>query len=84
LALTKATTSAARNDLLSCSLVTASGELPENGAAGCGNVIASATPSPGSLTLCVPLLIISIISLNPFVTLVSAVTLSSTSGSART
>ena len=84
LAFTNATTSAPKNVLLFCNLVAASSAFVVGSTAGAGNVNASATPSPGSLTLTVPFCIISTTSSNPAVTLVSAVTLSSTCASAST
>jgi hypothetical protein len=84
LAFTYATTSAAKNALLFCSLIAASSASVVGSVAGAGNVNASATPSPGAVTLTTPLLIISIISSKPAFVLVSAVALSATSVSAAT
>ena len=81
---TNATTSAAKNALLFCSLEAASSASVVGSVAGLGKASASATPSPGSLTLCVPLLIISITSSKPAFDLANAVALSATSVSAAT
>ena len=84
LAFTYATTSAARNALLLISLVAASSASVVGSVAGAGKVSAFATPSPGAVTLCTPLLIISIISSKPAFVLDSAVALSAISVSAAT
>ena len=84
LAFTYATTSAAKNALLFCSLIAASSASVVGSVAGAGNVNASALFTPGSVALTTPLLIISIISSKPALDLASAVALSAISGSAAT